>query len=710
MRSRRSSFVRVAGRTSLALAFGLTCVLVGAFGHVTVSASPAATGSTSVGPSFTGTSAPTGEKPQSKLWVAHGQWWGVLWDVASQDFHIFRYDEPSDTWQDTGVLVDERSTGRVDVLWDGQSLYVASAGTNTGSSTHSPRLMKYLYHAATNGWVREPGYPVPLGNGGVEATVLTKDSTGILWATYTRGSQVLVTHSLPGDDTAWVAAYQLPVPSAAGTVEPGDISAIVAFDGDKVGVLWNNGLTEKMYWASHVDGDADTAWSTQVVYDYPEGGDDHINLKSLVGDPAGRVFAVLKTSFDHADDPLINLLVLDRDGRWSSEVFSTKGDNLTRAIVLLDAEHRHVYVFAAGPCCSGGKIYYKRTSLDDPHFEPGLGTVFMEHPSHVTINNPTSTKQNLTSETGLLVLAGDDPTKTYVHRRLVLGSGPATDTQAPDTVIETAPSERGPATTAEFTFSANEPAGFECALDGGGFTPCATPATYEGLPQGEHTFEVRATDLAGNVDLTPAAYTWTVEAGAEPQPLFADDFASGDFTGGDWVVHSGADGSATVEAGAVRPGDPGARLVSSTTRGSTASIRRNLATPRSSMALRFDAAVALMGKRDQTYALAKIYDGQGARVLTLSRDSDNGALSVIDRATTSASFAAPEVGEVVDISVRVTQRGAAADSVTVLLDGSVVFSSDAMELGQGDFLGVRLGDDSLRRQMDLRVDNVQVTP
>jgi hypothetical protein len=52
---------------------------------------------------------------------------------------------------------------------------------------------------------------------------------------------------------------------------------------------------------------------------------------------------------------------------------------------------------------------------------------------------------------------------------------------------------------------------FTCALDRGGFTPCTSATTYTGLSEGSHTFQVRATDTAGNVDATPASYTWVVQ-------------------------------------------------------------------------------------------------------------------------------------------------------------------------------------------------------
>jgi hypothetical protein len=63
-----------------------------------------------------------------------------------------------------------------------------------------------------------------------------------------------------------------------------------------------------------------------------------------------------------------------------------------------------------------------------------------------------------------------------------------------------------------FTFSANEAGStFECSLDGGTFAACTPAASYNGLADGAHSFSVRATDLAGNLDATPAIYSWTVD-------------------------------------------------------------------------------------------------------------------------------------------------------------------------------------------------------
>ena len=84
------------------------------------------------------------------------------------------------------------------------------------------------------------------------------------------------------------------------------------------------------------------------------------------------------------------------------------------------------------------------------------------------------------------------------------------DTVAPNTTIDTGPSGSVSSTSAAFTFSSNEASvTFQCALDGASFASC--PAGYTGLSQGSHTFQVRATDAAGNTDGTPASQSWTVD-------------------------------------------------------------------------------------------------------------------------------------------------------------------------------------------------------
>ena len=52
---------------------------------------------------------------------------------------------------------------------------------------------------------------------------------------------------------------------------------------------------------------------------------------------------------------------------------------------------------------------------------------------------------------------------------------------------------------------------FECKLDAANFAACSTPVAFSGLAEGSHTFAVRAVDVAGNIDASPATRTWTVD-------------------------------------------------------------------------------------------------------------------------------------------------------------------------------------------------------
>jgi large repetitive protein len=91
------------------------------------------------------------------------------------------------------------------------------------------------------------------------------------------------------------------------------------------------------------------------------------------------------------------------------------------------------------------------------------------------------------------------------------------DLSPPDTGVLTGPTNPSPTHSPSFTFVGaddSSPASgltYECRLDAGAFAPCLSPKSYVGLSHGVHTFEVRAIDLAGKVDPSPATYTWMLD-------------------------------------------------------------------------------------------------------------------------------------------------------------------------------------------------------
>ena len=97
------------------------------------------------------------------------------------------------------------------------------------------------------------------------------------------------------------------------------------------------------------------------------------------------------------------------------------------------------------------------------------------------------------------------------------------DNTPPDTQITGGPDGSIGEPSAAFSFAGTDnlsPAAglaFAWRLDGGAFTPFAavTSATLSGLASGSHAFEVKARDLAGNEDPSPARRTFTVGGGVQ---------------------------------------------------------------------------------------------------------------------------------------------------------------------------------------------------
>ena len=86
------------------------------------------------------------------------------------------------------------------------------------------------------------------------------------------------------------------------------------------------------------------------------------------------------------------------------------------------------------------------------------------------------------------------------------------DSIPPESTITSGPPSFTNSTSASFSFASSDlGSSFECSLDSAAFESCASPKSYTGLTSGSHTLQVRATDVAGNLDATPASRTWTVD-------------------------------------------------------------------------------------------------------------------------------------------------------------------------------------------------------
>lgn len=141
------------------------------------------------------------------------------------------------------------------------------------------------------------------------------------------------------------------------------------------------------------------------------------------------------------------------------------------------------------------------------------------------------------------------------------------DTEAPETTVVAGPEGRVATSSATFSYRA-EPAEagdrFDCRVVGPAdadpaFAACpGGTVRYDDLPDGEHRFEVRASDAAGNVDPTPARREFTVDTVAPTVAISAGPAAAVTATTATFAYAAvPIDDVQRVECRLVGPGDDG---------------------------------------------------------------------------------------------------------------------------------------------------------
>jgi PKD repeat protein len=489
--------------------------------------------------SYTGApKAPSSDKPESKLWLNDGIWWGDLFDSASKTWHIYRLDTATQQWVNTGTQLDSRAKTLADTLWDGTHLYVAShvlaISSNespVASAANQPaKLFRYSYDAGTKTYALDSGFPVNINNNSSESLVIDKASDGSLWATWTQVSgsstsgftnAVYYNHTIDADSNWATPAI---VPTAGSAPSPDDISSVISFK-NFVGILWSNELDDTFYWAVHNVNSATTTWNGGVAEHSPSVADDHLNVKSLKSDNAGRVFATVKTSINDTStdktQPQTQFLVFTPGlNTWKVYPITTIADCTTRPILVLDEYNTaHVYMTEPDTGCpySGvaGSIYEKTTSLSNPSFAPGRGTVVMRDGSSPNLNDATSLKQSqatdsaVTSATGLVVLASNGVTDFYWHSYESVGDAPP---PAVPSSSFTASATSGTAPLAfDFTdTSTGSPTSWAWDF-GDGTTSTQQNPSHTYAAAGSYTATLTASNTAGP-STTPASKTITVTA------------------------------------------------------------------------------------------------------------------------------------------------------------------------------------------------------
>ena len=369
---------------------------------------------------------PSGNKSESKLWWNDGFWWASMYSPASGSYNIFRLNMRLQTWVNTGVQIDTRESTRQDALWTGSRLFIAShkfqeitTHDSTPIADDEMRLYRFTYNAASNVYSLE-GYTVIDGQRS-ETLTIDRDSNGAIWATWVQEDaggqhQLYVRNTGDGCTTTPGNCGFGAVLVLDPVVGSDDISAIVRFGADKVGVMWSDTSDTSvpaiavLRFAHHVDGDPLGTWTEEAVVSAPKAVDDHINLKA---DSFGRVYAVTKTKFLSSANPGTRVHRRLAAGGWSTFTVSHGGLHRTRPILLVDQQHNRLRVFEAPE--GGGAVFMKSSALGTisfPTASPGTPAI---HDVGNQLVNPSSTKQNITNTTRQIVLATNIDTRRYWH-------------------------------------------------------------------------------------------------------------------------------------------------------------------------------------------------------------------------------------------------------------------------------------------------------
>ena len=336
-------------------------------------------------------------KPQSKVWTYGGYWWAVipveaegsdpagtyLWRLDGTTLtKLMKLSDPSNTFADAKALGNVTHILVVQGIADETAINSAEL-VSIQFKDNSPLLPTY------EPWtVRTSNVPITLDSEFDEAATIDIDSQGRMWLASDAKTAINVRWSV-SPYNSWSLDITL---NTGHNVKDDDICSVIAFDDNKIGVLWSNQVDDEFQFRYHLDTNSDPGeWETiETAASGTNIADDHINL-AVHSD--GTIYAAVKTS--KSGGPQLLLLVRNpTTGNWSIHTVQNLGG--TRPIALLNESESKVFVIFHP--LGDGDILYKYSSLSPISF-PSTASILDDRDNFQDI---TSTKQSFTDEVLIL--------------------------------------------------------------------------------------------------------------------------------------------------------------------------------------------------------------------------------------------------------------------------------------------------------------------
>ena len=369
----------------------------------------------------------TSYKPESKLFYTGGhdgervRWWAVVGTSdSSPGAGVWLWQLEHHRWHAEVRLPGSDPWAKADALYRGRTLTV-SLRDDRDTRDGNPRESN-LYSVRYRGdgaWDRA-SRPTRITTRGVETLTIARDGLDRIWATYEADGKIWVGAKTRSGSS--FAFFEL----SRTDVKADDVSSVVSFGGDRVGVFWSDQNARRDVFAWHRDSDpVRSGWHLETAYGGGVGdcpteasglcADDHMNVKVR----GGEIFVAIKTGLNDAPspatrDPLIVLLHRDDGGRWTSSEVSTVGQDATRPIVLVDPAMARIWVWAT----MDRRVVVWQAGLGSRSFHSERWAPWV---SGAAVNDATSTKQTTTDRSGVVVLVSAAAEDQFWHNEFLPG-------------------------------------------------------------------------------------------------------------------------------------------------------------------------------------------------------------------------------------------------------------------------------------------------